>query len=46
MLLNGQASVAVCGPDIGLHKQCGKVDFFSDSCSPLGEEAGLAAPAN
>ena len=29
MLSHGQASIAVCGPDIGRHKQCGKVVFFS-----------------
>ena len=25
MLFHGQASIAVCGPDIGRHKQCVEV---------------------
>ena len=39
MLLHGQgqASIAVCGPDRGQHKQFVKVGFIPDSCSRSGK---------
>ena len=43
MLLHGQVSIAVCGPDISLPNQCVKVIFSQTVDHHYGREVGLAA---